>query len=125
MVVTYMVTLRLKCYSLFRVEKSEVCKPGTLRQNEIKLSSFLLLGIGLGRKSIPGLFGQFIGLSVNLLGSDCEQVLNVLMDQCLDLLVTLDRFDVLKVDEDEGQRGQHHRQSERKNEPEPRAAFSF
>ena len=47
------------------------------------------------------------------------------MDQCFDFLVALDRFDVLKVNEDERQCGQHHRQTKRKDEPETRVAFSF
>jgi hypothetical protein len=35
------------------------------------------------------------------------------MNERLDLFVALDRFDVLKVNEDERQRGQHHGQTER------------
>ena len=50
--------------------------------------------------------------------------MKVAMDQRFDFLVALDRFDVLKVNKDEGQGGQNHRKTKRKDEPETRVSFS-
>ena len=46
------------------------------------------------------------------------------MDQCLDLLTSLNRFDVLKTNDDEGEGGQYYRETERQDEPETSVAFS-
>jgi hypothetical protein len=47
------------------------------------------------------------------------------MNQRFDLLVALDRFDVLKVNEDERQGGQYYGETEREHQPETRIAVSF
>ncbi len=46
------------------------------------------------------------------------------MNQCFEFFAALDGFDVFKVNVDEGQRRQHHGQTERKNEPETSVDFS-
>ena len=47
------------------------------------------------------------------------------MNKSFNFLVALDRFDVFKVDEDEGQRRQHDGQPERKDEPETDVRLSL
>ena len=98
---------------------------GSVARRQIKFSSFLVIRIGFGRKSISGFFRQLISLAADLLRGDRKQVLKVAMNHRLDFLVALDRFDVLKVNEDESQRRQHHGQTKRKDETETSIGFSF
>src|SRR2546423_13287901 len=93
-------------------------KPRALRQNEIKLSSFLVVRIDVTGERVSRFFSLRIGSAADPFGGDREHVLEVTVNECFNFLVALDRFDVLKVDEDEVQRRQHARQAERKDEPE-------
>jgi hypothetical protein len=87
------------------VEESYVCKPRAVSQQFVKLLSLVFVRVRFGRKRKVRLFDKFERFRADLLPGVRKQVLKVAMNEPFDFLVALNRFDVLKVNEDEGQRG--------------------
>src|SRR5215467_1142448 len=119
-----MTALLLNNQSLFGVVQKRVCEPRVLLQEEIELSSFLIVGVSVRRKYGFGVFGQFKSLGTDLLRGVGKQVLKVAMNQCFDFLVALDRFDVLKVNDDERQSRQNNRHAKRQDKAKTSIDFS-